>query len=198
MHETLDIIEKLKDPIKGNLQSLMNHLGRYWYAIKKLELKANDKVIDFGCGRGYGTYLLSLYSCAIGVDINIEYREDARAMFGDYFYDPDVIETLGIEIYDKAICTEVIEHVEQPEQKIIINRIASWLKPFGKILLTFPCGENKPSEYNKFHICEPSIQRIGEMLLDAGFEFNYERQEILNTFGKREIQVVMWGSKCNS
>jgi cyclopropane fatty-acyl-phospholipid synthase-like methyltransferase len=196
MHETLDLTEKLKDPIKGNLQSLMNHLGRYWYAINKLGLKQSDKVIDFGCGRGYGTYLLSLYSFAIGVDINAQYREDAIKTFGDYYYDPDVIEAIGcFEYFDKAVCTEVIEHVTQDEQTLIIKRIASWLKPGGSIYLTFPKGDNRKSEYNQFHVCEPSIEWIEDLLLTNKIDAQIEQQEILNTFGKREIQVIMWGHK---
>ena len=199
MHETLDLTEKLKDPIKGNLKSLMNHLGRYWYAIKKLELKESDKVIDFGCGRGYGTYLLSLYSFASGVDKNGQYIENAKEMFGDFYYDPDVLETVGcFDYFDKAVCTEVIEHVTQDEQKIIIDRLVSWIKPGGMIYLTFPQGDNKKSEYNQFHVCEPSIAWIDDLLLTNKIDAKMEQQEILNTFGKREIQVIMWGSKCNS
>ena len=196
MHETLDLTEKLKDPIKGNLQSLMNHLGRYWYAIKKLQLKQSDRVIDFGCGKGYGTYLISLYSFAIGTEINPQYREEARKLFGEYFYDPDILETIGCyDYYDKAVCIEVIEHVTQDKQRDIIKQIASWLKPGGDLFLTFPLGEDKPSAYNKFHVCEPSIESIGVMMLDNHFDFGYDKNEIVNTFGKRAIQVIMWGRK---
>jgi 2-polyprenyl-3-methyl-5-hydroxy-6-metoxy-1,4-benzoquinol methylase len=196
LNETLDIIGKIKDPIKGNIIFMMNHLGRYWCAINKLGLRQSDKVVDFGCGRGYGTYLLNLYCCAIGVDINIEYLEDARRMFGNLFYDPDVVETIGcLEYYDKAICNEVIEHVPQLMQREIIKRIVSWIKPGGKIFLTFPKGEDKPSKYNPYHICEPSIESMGEMLLENKIEYEYEKHDVFNTFGKFETQIIMWGHK---
>ena len=109
---------------------------------KNLSLRKNEVVLDVGCGTGKFLSELgrdSLY--AVGADISSAIlRETIRRIKRRpnlYLARCDA-ECLPFRraVFDKIVCTEVIEHLEAP--KDLLDEMARVLKPHGKIFLTTP------------------------------------------------------------
>lgn len=100
-------------------------------------------VLDVGCGEGGG--LCGLHdagaSCA-GFDIDNHRVNVANALKGDRkipfvhgnMYEPSV--PFADKTYDLVVLHDVYEHLESKEA--MLAKLTGWLKPCGKILITFP------------------------------------------------------------
>ncbi|HEY0087372.1 MAG TPA: methyltransferase domain-containing protein [Candidatus Lokiarchaeia archaeon] len=168
MIDTLDLQKYFQEPIAENCRTLFNHLGRYFYAMQRLQINKNDNVLDCSCGQGYGSYNIALNAnYVMGLDINDSYLEKAQNNFK--------LDNLCFENYntffkkgfqaDKIICIETIEHLQDlNEIKLFIEKIHCCLKKNGRLFLSFPIGKNKASSYNSFHLCEPDIKSIYDIM----------------------------------
>ena len=98
-----------------------------------------DKILEVGCGGGH---VLKLFpeSQLTGLDVSGCMLEKARHNLQGYHVELLKGEIHELEIpdstYDKVICTEVLEHVEQPEK--ILDQIRRVLKPGGTAVITLP------------------------------------------------------------
>ena len=155
-NETLQIHHLIKPPLIRKLHLLFNHFKRYMDAIERLNIQKNDRVIDASCGLGYGTFILSLHCNAIGLDINDNYLKKAKSLFNLNFMNYNKYITKA----DKIVCIETIEHIPKKDLILFKNKLLDLLKEGGDLYLTFPLGKDKPSEYNKYHLNEPSMETI--------------------------------------
>jgi 2-polyprenyl-3-methyl-5-hydroxy-6-metoxy-1,4-benzoquinol methylase len=140
------------DEMQGDLIEA-EHLVRYWWAS---EVARDRRVLDAGCGIGYGTNLLARAgaSAATGVDVAEAVIEAAipGAAPGVSFIAGD-LSALPFDdaSFDVVVCFEVIEHVESPEEAIAeLTRV---LAPEGVLLVSSP----NPDAYvpgNPHHIRE--------------------------------------------
>jgi 2-polyprenyl-3-methyl-5-hydroxy-6-metoxy-1,4-benzoquinol methylase len=114
--------------------------------IKKLVLdimKSNGvqgKVLDFGAGGGELISILAERGLSelSAVDI-LERPSDLPERV--VWYRRDLNEPLNLEdLFDAVICSEVIEHLENPRS--VFRNIAGILKPKGSLILTMPNQEN--------------------------------------------------------
>ena len=116
---------------------------------RRIPLDKGDLVLDAGCGEGRHTFECFRHECAVlGMDLShqsllkaryvlgqMERREEAKGrvllLRGDALRFPFADET-----FDKIICSEVIEHVEDDRQGVAeLSRI---LNAGGKIAITVP------------------------------------------------------------
>ena len=119
-----------------------------WRYVEALDyISNNDKVLDLGCGCGYGSYILSHKAKkVIGVD-NCKGIID----YANLYYKRDNIKFLsqsGLEIndkYDIIIAFESIEHFRNVEE---LFKIFKRINP-KKIILSTP--HISVSNRNKFH-----------------------------------------------
>lgn len=199
LKETLELKRFIKEPIKDNILRLSNHFGRYYYAIKKLDINNHDEVLDISCGEGYGSHILSQYAGLVwGTDINDDNLEIARNKFENFKtrFIGGGKQGLGFPSgMTKVICIETLEHMEDWKQSIFLKNIIKCLSYEGQLYLTFPIGENKKSEYNQYHICEPSLDYVYSQIKDKFKKIEFEINEYKNDYNQIQKYCIMIGRK---
>jgi SAM-dependent methyltransferase len=123
--------------VRGELTDA-EHLVRYAWAGR---LAAGKRVLDAGCGLGYGTRMLRRAGAAevVGVDIAAAAVEAARAdeEAGVRFEVGDVGDLDHPDgAFDVVVCLEVIEHV--PDQRRVIAELVRVLAPGGVLVISSP------------------------------------------------------------
>ena len=109
---------------------------------ESLDLQADDRVLDAGCGRGFFMhYVMELAPCRLtGVDFELEHLAIAlghsRARGGRVAR--AVIDSLPFPSgsFDKIIFSEVLEHL--PDDRAGLNEVVRVLQPGGLVFLTVP------------------------------------------------------------
>jgi ubiquinone/menaquinone biosynthesis C-methylase UbiE len=100
---------------------------------------AGDRILEIGAGGGH---VLKMFkqSHLTAVDVSSKFQEIARENLRGYdaqFFHGEV-QNLGLpaESFDKIICTEVLEHVPEPEP--VLREIGRLLKANGRAVITVP------------------------------------------------------------
>ncbi|MCK4546801.1 MAG: class I SAM-dependent methyltransferase [Candidatus Eisenbacteria sp.] len=127
-------------PTVGGLDDLfLEHMTRYLFASSLIEGK---RVLDAGCGCGYGSYHLARGGAesVLGIDISEEAvaycREHYRSERLSY-EQRDVLNTgLDEASFDAIVCFEVFEHVPEPE--VLLDEMRRLLRPDGVLVLSTP------------------------------------------------------------
>jgi 2-polyprenyl-3-methyl-5-hydroxy-6-metoxy-1,4-benzoquinol methylase len=196
MLDTLELDKYIKN--LSDLPMLFNHFGRYFYAMKKLNINKNDVVVDASCGQGYGAYNIMLKSSmTFGLDINekyIKYANDHFKFERLYFLTYNEFYKLGQRAH-KVICLETIEHIEKNKIEEFLENLIKILISNGEIIISFPIGNNTQSEYNNYHVCEPSIDFIYNILKKNLIKVNYEIDTFINSYGHKTDYCFCWGIK---
>ncbi len=106
--------------------------------IKYLNPSPKDKILEVGCGVGYFCELLNKYGVEIsGIDISPDSIASCKNNIEGNFYVGDAESlTFEDESFDKLLCTEVLEHVEN--DKIALEGMFRVLKPNGYLVMTIP------------------------------------------------------------
>lgn len=114
------------------------HLARYLWASQYC---AGLRVLDAGCGIGYGAAMLKHAGAreVSGVDISEPVIDAARhsAPEGVSFEAADVVALpFPDNSFELAVCFETIEHVEKPDS--VLDELARVLAPSGLLLISSP------------------------------------------------------------
>jgi len=145
------------------------HLARYEFALQYL---VDKKVLDMGCGSGYGTDLMaSIASEVIGIDISEEAINCDRQRYKQEnikFYVGDVtnLDFLEDRQFDVIVSFEVIEHLTDCAQFLKESRRV--LKDDGILIISTPNkkyfspGSEKPR--NIFHVIEFELDDFKKLL----------------------------------
>lgn len=139
----------------ANTLMYSEHWGRYCWAAQAL---AGKRVLDAGCGTGYGLEIMAEGGAAhlTGVDIDAEAVAESRtradrcgvaaAVQGDL----QALE-LPDDSFDAAVCFETIEHIDSPERGMAeLRRV---VRPGGMVIVSSPNPEVYP-EGNEHHLHE--------------------------------------------
>lgn len=169
------------------------HLASYNFAVKYVK---NKRVLDYGCGTGYGTFKLAEQAISvIGIDISIEAINYAKLNYSSNnlnFITSSNFEKKNFkEEFDVVTSFQVIEHVKNEEN--YLKTIYNLLKPGGIFLLTTPNKKNRlfpfiQKPWNIYHIKEYNETGLKRIL-----QKHYQKVEILNisaksNFVKHEIK----------
>jgi SAM-dependent methyltransferase len=131
----------------------VEHLVRYRWAG---QLVAGRRVLDAGCGVGYGSATLARAGAAevVGLDLSAKAVEAAAkgAPANASFVTGDV-RALPFEAgrFDVIVCFEVIEHVEHQDE--VIAELARVLAPAGVLVMSSPNRDVYPAG-NPHHLHE--------------------------------------------
>ncbi|HPH52023.1 MAG: class I SAM-dependent methyltransferase [Candidatus Portnoybacteria bacterium] len=110
--------------------------------IKMLNPQNDDKIIELGCGAGNLMEAIKSARELVGIDLSDFLLNLARSK--KYFVNTKLIkgniENLPEEIvndkFDKIYCSEVLEHVEHPEQ--VLKEIKKIIKKNGILIVSIP------------------------------------------------------------
>lgn len=158
------------------------HRARYHWAA---QIAAGKRVLDAGCGLGYGIEILSSAGAAevIGLDLNAEAVEEARRRInGAGPIQQGDIQGLdfGDDSFDLVVCFETIEHVEEaPAALAEFHRV---LRPGGVLLLSSPNPDAYPSG-NEHHVREYKAGELVDLVCEHFRNVEYHRQAALLASG---------------
>ncbi len=106
---------------------------------RMMDAKPGERILEVGCGGGH---VLSMFRDAklTGVDVSGEMLAKAKENLAGYDVElkkGDIAE-LGLEdrSFDGIVCTEVLEHVVDPDH--VLTQIQRLVKPTGRVVITFP------------------------------------------------------------
>lgn len=106
---------------------------RYENEIRDLITKTNaKKIVDVGCGKAMA-YLLEDFHVRLGIPL-------------PFLYDPAVpqFNNQPSVLFDGAICSDVLEHLEEPEITETFNNLVRWtVKDNGFVFLSICCRPAK-------------------------------------------------------
>jgi SAM-dependent methyltransferase len=115
------------------------HLARYRFAARFLET-TTARVLDAGCGSGYGAAQFGAGASVVGIDVALEAVIHARENFGrsDVSFVQASCEAIPFEdgSFDLVVAFEVIEHLERWQD--LLREAKRVLKPAGVLLVSTP------------------------------------------------------------
>jgi len=167
-------------PGKLGLELLeLEHRARYEFVARFVKGK---RVLDLGCGTGYGTGILGeTASAVLGADISEEAVEYASGIFareavvfaaldvcGESFADD--VKRIDPEPFDVVVAFEFIEHVEAPVQ--VLEHVRALIAPGGMFLVSTPNisrHQKIVEKDNPFHVIEYDFEQF-DSLLRSRFE----------------------------
>ena len=118
---------------------------------ENLPIKAEDHILDLGCGEGrhtLGAYQQSSATSFVGVDLSYKDLSTAKQRFIECFTDNNksrsctFIQSDGTclpfpeQTFDHVICSEVLEHIH--DYKKMLLEITRVLKPGGTLTISVP------------------------------------------------------------
>jgi SAM-dependent methyltransferase len=140
---------------------LVRHRAAYAQAIQRARSAGSRRILDLGCGTGYGTAELAETLPEVFAIDRISPDSDARHGKA-HFVRADLNGIpLASEIFDMVVSFQVIEHLEDPS--VYLDTIARILTPGGTALITTPNLLTSDRE-NPFHVHEYAAGELRECL----------------------------------
>lgn len=165
----------------GAMDALVS-LARYNFVTRVINDK-NSGVLDFGCGSGYGTKVLK------------EHFRDVTSfdVYPDGYLPKGVevtqnIDTVKQRQYDIITCFEVIEHLNEDDQMVLMNDLHSLLTKNGSLFISTVRKIDPPPTENrkKEHIRELDFEELLELcsnLFSNVYTFG-QIDQVISTFYK--------------
>ncbi len=148
-----------------------DHQQRYEFAIDRID--GNMIIADMACGVGYGTWLMSKKAgFVVGVDISESALEHANVNFAEsnnkfvhgneYKYQNE---------FDVVVSFETIEHMDEKDGDVFLQKIRKSLKSNGRLIISTPINKtDNKHNVSEFHIREYDDIEFPEKLKSNGFE----------------------------
>lgn len=168
------MVERISHADESLFQFYAEHIQRYEFALPWCREK---RVLDAGCGTGYGSYFLKKNGAASVHGIDISHQAIAEALH--YYRLPNLtyalgdVEKLSADFkpndFDVIVNFENLEHLHRPE--LLIKDAATLSRTF---ITSTPNGENtifdaKGNPSNPFHVKEFKLDEL-KLLISNHFE----------------------------
>lgn len=163
---------------------------------------APRRVVDIGSGRGeiiealarkyLDASFLGLEYSQIGVDVASERVPKATFLQRDLIErgdPPGNYRGWGTH----AICSEVLEHVDQPE--VLLRHAAEFLAPGCRLVVTVPGGPVSPYDRHIGHRRHFTPAQLGALLSQAGFEVKRASGAGFPFFNLYKVAVILRGER---
>lgn len=149
----------------GHRDLLTRSLARYHFVLPQIR----GRVLDVGCGRGYGLALMESQSrWEAGVDVGLEFLYDALVQAPGHPLACARAERLPFAdgSFDTVVAFEVIEHVE--DDLALLRETKRIAGAPGLVLLSTPnrsiSSGASPKPINPFHVREYGIEEFRQLL----------------------------------
>jgi cyclopropane fatty-acyl-phospholipid synthase-like methyltransferase len=150
-----DVVARGYDKVADRYEALESEEAP-WPRLKRVmafiePLGNGSHVLDLGCGNGVpATRELARSHTVTGVDISSEQIRRAEANVPRAtFHCADVREAeFPAEAFDAIVALYLIDNVPVADYPSLFERLAGWLKPGGRILLSAEPGEDEGRLYN--------------------------------------------------
>jgi len=175
----------------------LRHVFAYEEAAKRLT--GCDRVLDIGCGEGYGTARLTRsVRMACGIDVDPETIAHANATHGsatcEYLTYGGARLPFGDQSFAAAVSCQVIEHVA--DDSGFVAEAARVLRPGGTLIVTTPNrllrlkADERP--WNRYHVREYAPETLKRLLGS-----HFEQVDILGIHGDasthaHELERLAW------
>jgi 2-polyprenyl-3-methyl-5-hydroxy-6-metoxy-1,4-benzoquinol methylase len=120
---------------------LLFTLSRYKFAAKLLPIDSTVRVLELGCGEGLGTMMLAERGHTV---LGVDFDADAVAHAQETLTRPNVSfqqsDFLGqrFGVFDAVVSLDVIEHIEEPRDRVYVETIISNLSEDGFCVIGTP------------------------------------------------------------
>lgn len=158
--------------------------------LDRLELSANSRVLDLGCGSGkpLADYFLTRGASLVGVDFAPAMIELARQHYPDaHWIVSDMNALPALREFDAIVSWDGFFHLSPDQQRQSLPRILAMLKPQGRLLLTVGPGAGEVDGWVKgeqvYH-ASLSIEEYGSLLEKAGLRLITFCPEHPDTYGR--------------
>lgn len=151
----LQEVERIDDSMPKHYFS--EHLARYAFIRDKLPL--SSRVLDLGCGVGYGCRsVCEGTSALVGLDISLDAILKARAIYSHPKIEYMVARGESLPLRDRSfnavISFEVIEHISQEHQSFYLSEIVRVLTYNGLAFFSTPNRQFTSGRANPYHLKE--------------------------------------------
>lgn len=145
------------------------HLFAYRYASQLI----NGSVIEIGCGDGYGIdHIIDKCDLFVAIDKKGGSLSVNSKKSFDYFKIVlPYLTNIPSNIFDFAICYQVIEHIQEDE--VLLKEIYRVLKPGGTLLLTTP-NRLRSVTRNPWHVKEYTVEELSSKATNIFKNFTME------------------------
>jgi trans-aconitate methyltransferase len=138
--------------------------------LRRFGLRPDDSVLELGCGVGTVTQLLAEElpgGSILGIDLSPHSIAAARERLGAH----ENVRLMAADVaaadvdgeYDVVLLPDVIEHIPLERHDALFDRVASWVKPGGFVLLHYP----NPHHLEWFHEHHPERLQIVDQPIHA-------------------------------
>jgi len=142
------------------------HLARYMFAAR--QLSPDSKVLEIGCGSGYGARLLSDFSSEVDA---YDISSSELKLEWDYFQEKDNLffyDTLPEKKYDFIVSFEVIEHIDNSNIEEYFKNIKTRLVDGGVCFLSTPRAipyKERSKNRQKEHVYDILLKNLKNFLI---------------------------------
>ena len=178
------------------------HRARYMKAALTVGYRNHRRRwLDCACGTGYGAGIIRTYRGEnieyIGVDrsqaainhaIGESRYDSARYVRGDITDAYIWLPMLGQ--FDVILSIETLEHLPYPRaQDVWVREASKALVTDGVFVLACPIGDDGPSDYNRYHLHEPSLDGLDTMLARHFRSRSIETEVYIDSGGRDSVQA---------
>lgn len=139
---------------------------------------ATLRILEVGSGRGWLSNLASQYGTVEGVEPVAGVVAHARTMFPHIRFEAGTADAVlrrpDFTPYDVVLCSEVIEHVPDPQKPAFLEELRQLLTSEGYLILTTPRGEMWEQWQRIAPPCQPiedwiTEERLAQAMTAQGF-----------------------------
>lgn len=179
--------------------NFVRHKAAHLYAIRQLQ--GTGRVLDVGCGVGYGSALVAAQVReVVGIDVSEPSIARAKAQYRSENLKFAAMPATELDFpdgsFDAAYSIQVIEHIEDVE--LHLSEVTRVLRPGGRFIVATPnrLTYSPDGLHNPFHVKEYDARELESLLrsffaeveivgLHAGLDLAFHPKAKNNEFGAR-------------